>query len=64
MSSCRLLVRLLCPLPFASMTKISWLPSRLDMKAMRNPSGDQVGQESSPLLLVKQVCPLPSVFIR
>ena len=63
MSSVPLLVRLFCPLPLASMTKISWFPSRFDMKAMRVPSGDQVGQESSPLLVVKQVIPLPSAFI-
>jgi hypothetical protein len=30
---------------------------------MRDPSGDQLGRSSSPLVVVSRTCPLPSAFI-
>ena len=41
--------------PSASMTEMSSSPSRLEMNAMRRPSGDQVGNLSSSELFVSWV---------
>ena len=41
---------------------ISVLTLRLDAKAIRRPSGDQVGEESAAGLFVRFVSPEPSVF--
>ena|SRR5215211_3201402 len=54
-----LLVRLVCPVPFAFIKKIS----DLDLNAILLPSGDQAGSTSPPLMLVSCFNPVPSIFI-
>ena len=61
-SSMSLLVSRVISEPSAFIAYISWLPSRLDEKAMRRPSGDHAGQSSQASLSVSRIIPEPSAF--